>query len=212
MIWFRSIDSTTISWNTAILRILRELFTARIASSLFVRTDQWASAQHEQCMQVRKAIMHYPCLKYHENEWFRYHSFQKFYLMKLKYAIFSNIKVTLFRFFETPGIECFERGCYILPPVLLYSDRLPPRPILLPLYRSSSGDVWDRIRSRVLRRSVQCLGRGKYPGRRLTGWIFMHHDHATILSNKQRIRFNLKCARATSHLPFSIPCSTCTLL
>ena len=42
-------------------------------------------------------------------KWSWYHSFQKtmFYLMKSKYAIFSNIKVTKFKrsaFFGTPGI------------------------------------------------------------------------------------------------------------
>ena len=62
MIWFGSIDSTTISWNTVIYEFflnLRELFTAGIAvhkfSLRFVRTDQWASVQ--QCMEVRKTII-----------------------------------------------------------------------------------------------------------------------------------------------------------
>ena len=133
MIWFGSIDSTTISWNTVIYEFinLRELFTAGIAvhklSLCFVRTDQWASGQ--QYMEVRKAII--PAWNVtrmkrkltltvyweisikskllNQFQWSWYHSFQKtmFYLMKLKYARFSNIKLTkieLSASFGTPGI------------------------------------------------------------------------------------------------------------
>ena len=63
MIWFNSIDSTTISWNTCsrlrILLKLRESTMYNIVvhkfSLCFVRTDQWVSGQ--QCMEVRKAII-----------------------------------------------------------------------------------------------------------------------------------------------------------
>ena len=121
MIWFGSIDSTTISWNTVIYNFflnLRELFMVGIAvhkfSLCFVRTDQWASGQ--QYTEVRKAII--PAWNVtrmkrkltmtvfweitidskllNQFQWTWYHSLQKtlFYLTKLKYAIFSNIKVT----------------------------------------------------------------------------------------------------------------------
>ena len=83
-------------------------------SLCFVRTDQWASGQ--QCVEVRK--IHYPCLKCHENEdkidndlilrndqrikttqpismiLVSFFSEDKlFYVMKLKYAIFLDIKI-----------------------------------------------------------------------------------------------------------------------
>ena len=61
LIWFSSIDSTTILWNSnlQILFNLRELFMMGLAVHkfflCFVRTDQWAPGQ--QCMEVRKAII-----------------------------------------------------------------------------------------------------------------------------------------------------------
>ena len=63
MIWFGSIHSTTISWNTVIftreIKYLCELFLARMAANkfslCFVCTYQWGSGQ--QCMEVRKAII-----------------------------------------------------------------------------------------------------------------------------------------------------------
>ena len=83
-------------------------------SLCFGSTDQWDSGQ--QCMEVRKAItpdwnvtrmkrkltmtmfwrMTIESKLLKQFQWSWYHSFQKtvFYLMKSKYAIFSNIKVT----------------------------------------------------------------------------------------------------------------------
>ena len=153
MIWLGNIDSTTISWNTVIYEFfinLLELFTAGKAvhkfSLCFVRTDQWASGQ--QCMEVRKAII--PAWNVtrmkrtltltvfweitikskllNQFQWSWYHSFQKtmFYLMKLKHAIFSNIKVTKIErsaSFGTPSIMRRGyiswqlrgvRGCYVV--------------------------------------------------------------------------------------------------
>ena len=127
MIWFGSIDSTTISWNTVIYefcKTLRELFTAGIAVHKFYL--------YFICTDVRSQKSHDPWLKCHKNEekinndyvlrndhriksilnqfqWCWYYSLQKtmFYLMKSKYAIFSNIKVTKIErsaFFGTPSI------------------------------------------------------------------------------------------------------------
>ena len=111
---------------------LCELFTAGIAvhkfSPCFICKNQWASGQ--QCMEVRKVIipdwnvtrtkrkltmtmfweMTIESKLLNQFQWSWYHSFQKtmFYLMKSKYAIFSNIqvkKIERFKFFGTPGIK-----------------------------------------------------------------------------------------------------------
>ena len=61
MIWFSSIDSTTISWNTVIYKFfkicpsyLRRVIAVHKFSLCFVRTDQWASGQ--QCMESEKPL------------------------------------------------------------------------------------------------------------------------------------------------------------
>ena len=157
MIWFGSMDSTTISWNThsnlQILLNLCELFTAGMAvhkfSLGFVCTDQWTSRQ--QCMEVRKAIipdwnvtrmrrkltmsmfweMTIESKLLNQFQWSWYHSFQKtiFYLMKSKYAICLNIKVTKIErssFWGTSGIavvlrdKAFWPQLCIAPHFLLY--------------------------------------------------------------------------------------------
>ena len=149
MIWFGSIDSTTISWNTVIYEYcsicasyLRRVSGADpgflfrgegaqkimivLAHTLRARnrthfrqgsicTAQWASGQRE-CMEVRNVTIpdwNVTRMKrkltmtifweitielklLNQFQWSWYHFFQKtmFYLMKSKYAIFSNIKVT----------------------------------------------------------------------------------------------------------------------
>ena len=138
LIWFSSIDSTTISWNTVINEFclnLRKLFTVGKAVHKFflccVCTYQRATMYGSQ-------KSHYPRLKCHKNEekidndcvLRNYHTIKtaqpismilvlffsedNVYLMKSKYAIFLNIKVTKIErsaFLGTPDIYKTETKC-----------------------------------------------------------------------------------------------------